>query len=110
MGGDDGLAPSPGLEPRPGRADALLGARRALGPARRDRLRGGDLTPAGATRFIGWSADALAANLDRVLYNQRFPVLPGVRARGLALRSLEMATDRIADDWEAKRGARPVLA
>ncbi len=60
--------------------------------------------------FIGWSADALAANLDRVVYNQRLLLLPGVRVHGLASRVLGMATERVAGDWEAKYGVRPLLA
>ena len=58
--------------------------------------------------WIGWSADARAAHLERVLCNHRFLLLP--RIHGLASRVLQMATERIAGDWSAAYAARPVLA
>ena len=61
-------------------------------------------------RVIGWSADARVANIGRVVCNHRFLLLPGVRVRGLASRVLRLAAGRIADDWSASCGVRPVLA
>ena len=61
-------------------------------------------------RLVGWSADARLANVGRVVHNNRFILLPGVRVYGLASRVLRMATARVADDWAAAYGARPVLA
>ncbi|MDE0578390.1 MAG: IS4 family transposase [bacterium] len=61
-------------------------------------------------RFIGWSADARAANLSGVVNNHRFLILPGVRVHGLASRALELAADRVASDWESSNGVRPVMA
>ncbi len=58
--------------------------------------------------WIGWSADARAAHLERVLCNHRFLLLP--RIHGLNSRVLQMATERIAGDWSAAYAARPVLA
>ena len=49
--------------------------------------------------WTGWSADARAANIRRVLCCHRFLVLPGVRVHGLASQVLRMATERVADDW-----------
>ena len=60
-------------------------------------------------RVIGWSADARVANIGAVVCNHRFLLLPGVRVRGLASRVLRLATARIADDWAASYGVRPVL-
>ena len=60
--------------------------------------------------WIGWSADARAANIGRVLCNHRFLPLPGVRVYGLASRVLGMATQRVADDWESRYLLRPVAA
>ena len=60
--------------------------------------------------FIGWSADARAANLPRLICNHRFLLLPGVRVHGLASGVLRMAGERVAQDWEAAYGVRPVLA
>ncbi len=61
-------------------------------------------------KWIGWSADARAANIRRVICHHRFLLLPGVRVYGLASRVLRMATERIADDWEARYAVRPVGA
>ena len=58
---------------------------------------------------IGWSADARVNNIGHVLNNNRFLVLPGVRVKGLASRLLRLATGRIADDWTAAYGIRPLL-
>ena len=42
--------------------------------------------------WIGWSADARADNLGRVICNHRFLVLPQVRVQGLASRAPRLAT------------------
>ncbi len=42
--------------------------------------------------------------------NSRFLVFPWVRVKNLASRSLALAARRLADDWEERWGARPVLA
>ena len=60
--------------------------------------------------WIGWSADARAANIGRVLCNHRFLLLPGVRVPALASQILRMATQRVADDWESRYSVRPVAA
>ncbi len=60
--------------------------------------------------FIGWSADARAANLGKVVNNHRFLILPGVRVHGLASCALDLAARRVAADWEAAYGVRPAMA
>ncbi len=60
--------------------------------------------------WIGWSADARAANIRRVICNHRFLLLGGVRVHGLASEVLRMAARRVADDWEARYSVRPVAA
>ena len=60
--------------------------------------------------WIGWSPEARAANIGRVVCNHRFLLLPGVRVHGLASEVLRMAAARVADDWEARYAARPVAA
>ncbi len=60
--------------------------------------------------WIGWSPEARAANIGRVVCNHRFLLLPGVRLHGLASEVLRMAAARVADDWEARYSARPVAA
>ncbi len=59
---------------------------------------------------IGWSADARVANIGKVVCNNRFLLLSGVRVKGLASRALRLATARVADDWATGYGERPVLA
>ncbi len=58
--------------------------------------------------WIGWSADARAANITRVVRRHRFPLTPGVRVYGLASEVPPMAAARVADDWEARYSVRPV--
>ncbi len=58
--------------------------------------------------WIGWSNDARAENISRVLCNHRFLVLPGVRVPGLASQVLRLARARVADDWDARYAVRPV--
>ena len=59
--------------------------------------------------FIDWSADARVANIGKVVCNHRFLLLPGVRVKGLDSRVLRLATERVAEDWAAAYGERPVL-
>ena len=60
--------------------------------------------------FIGWSADARAAQLRLMVNNHRFLLLPRVRIHGLASRVLELAASRVAIDWETAYKVRPVMA
>ena len=60
--------------------------------------------------YIGWSARARCAGLGRMVNNHRFLLLPSVRVPDLASHVLAQATGRVADDWEARHGDRPVLA
>ncbi len=60
--------------------------------------------------WIGWSADARAANIARVICNHRFLLMSGVRVHGLASLVLRMAAERVAGDWEARYAVRPVVA
>ena len=58
--------------------------------------------------FIGWSADARAANLGLLVENHRFLILPGARVRNLASHVLSLAARRLPEDWEAHAGERPL--
>ncbi len=57
--------------------------------------------------WIGWSADARADNLGRVICDHRFLVLPQVRVQGLASRALRLASARVATDWQDRYQLRP---
>ena len=61
-------------------------------------------------RWIGWCDDARVAHLDEIVCNQRFLLCPWVQVPNLASRVLAMAAARLADDWEAAGGRRPLLA
>jgi len=59
--------------------------------------------------WIGWNAKQRAKRLNWVVTNTRFLIFPWVHIQGLASKSLSMAAQQIADDWEAAHGYRPVL-
>jgi hypothetical protein len=59
--------------------------------------------------WIGWSERARYANLQRVVCNSRFLILPTVRVPNLASHVLSLSTGRLCDDWEERYGYSPVL-
>lgn len=60
-------------------------------------------------RWIGWSEPARRRNLQRVVSNSRFLILPWVRIRNLASSALALAARRLPDDWQARYRIRPLL-
>lgn len=59
--------------------------------------------------YLGWDDDARRANLQRVVCNSRFLILPAVRIRNLASSVLSLAAARIVADWENRFAVRPLL-
>ncbi len=59
---------------------------------------------------IGRSARARIANMGPVPDSHRFLIRPSVRVHGLASLALRLAAERVADDWRALYGVRPVPA
>ena len=59
--------------------------------------------------WVGWTVRQRGKRLNWVVTNTRFLIFPWLHLRGLASKSLSMAAGRIADDWEAVHGYRPVL-
>lgn len=59
--------------------------------------------------WIGWSDRQRRQNLQYIVNNSRFLILPWVRVRGLASKILSRAARRLAGDWEAHYGYRPLL-
>jgi hypothetical protein len=59
--------------------------------------------------WIGWTKEARERNHILVVNNSRFLVPPTVRVKCLASHLLGLAQNRLADDWEALYGYRPVL-
>jgi hypothetical protein len=58
---------------------------------------------------IGWTAAQRQRNLHLIVNNARFLILPWVHCKNLASRVLALITRRLADDWHARYGYRPVL-
>lgn len=61
-------------------------------------------------RWIGWDEAARKRNLQKIVSNSRFLILPWVQIRNLASTILSMAVRRIGSDWRARYAIDPVLA
>jgi len=59
--------------------------------------------------LIGWSESAHRANLQYVICNSRFLILPTVRVTNLASNVLSKVTKRLCSDWEKRYSYKPVL-
>lgn len=59
--------------------------------------------------WIGWDNQQRKENLQYVVNNSRFLILPWVHSKGLASRVLAMAARRLPADWQARYNYRPVL-
>ena len=60
-------------------------------------------------RFIGWSHEQREKNLQLIVNNARFLILPWIQSKGLASKILALAARRLPVDWAARYGYRPVL-
>ncbi len=60
-------------------------------------------------RWIGWVDDQRKANLQKIINNSRFLILPWVEVKNLASRALSLAVKNVPDDWQGCYGYRPVL-
>lgn len=83
-------------QPRP----AVVGCLQFSSPAWRMQAR---------DRWIGWDEAARRRNLQRVVQNSRFLLLPWVRVRNLATTVLALAARRLPQDWWEHYRVRPVL-
>jgi hypothetical protein len=59
--------------------------------------------------WIGWDEPTRRRNLQRVVNNSRFLILPWVRVKNLASRALSLATRRLGGDWSERYGVEPLL-
>lgn len=64
---------------------------------------------AGRDQWIGWEERARRENLPLVVNQSRFLILPSVQVPSLASHVLAQLTARLASDWQARHGYRPVL-
>ena len=60
-------------------------------------------------RFIGWNPLQRHRNLQRVVNNARFLILPWIQSKGLASKILSMIARQLPLDWSARYGFAPVL-
>ncbi len=60
-------------------------------------------------RWIGWSTQQRSRNLQYVVNNSRFLILPWVRVKGLASSILACAASQLIDDWRQHYGYKPML-
>jgi hypothetical protein len=80
--------------------DRVLGAMQFSSPAWRMAVREG---------WIGWDESARRANLQRVVNQSRFLILPWVRIANLASVVLARALRRLREDWQERYGVEPLL-
>ena len=60
-------------------------------------------------RFIGWSEEQRQRNLQLVINNARFLVLPWIESKGLASKILALAARELPRHWKHRYGFEPVL-
>lgn len=60
--------------------------------------------------WIGWSERARKANLEKVVCNSRFLIVPSVKVPHLASHVLALSLRRVAEDWGHRYGYVPVLS
>ena len=60
-------------------------------------------------RWIGWTDVERRRNLQLIVNNARFLILPWVRVRGLASKILSLCARQLPSDWQKRYGYRPLL-
>ena len=60
-------------------------------------------------QWIGWSPDQRARNLQYIVNNSRFLILPWVRVKGLASTILARSARQLPQDWRQRYGYTPLL-
>ena len=64
---------------------------------------------AGRERFIGWQEPERLRNLQLVINNARFLILPWIQSKGLASKILSRIARQLPVDWHQRYGYAPVL-
>jgi hypothetical protein len=59
--------------------------------------------------WIGWCAQARRANLNRVVANSRFLILPSIAVPNLGSHVLGLAAARVQADWPVRYGIAPLV-
>jgi hypothetical protein len=60
-------------------------------------------------QWLGWNPQQRAANLQLVINNVRFLILPWVKIKNLASKLLSLSAQIVADDWQRFYNYRLVL-
>lgn len=60
-------------------------------------------------RFIAWDEARRQKNLQLVVNNARFLILPWIQSKGLASKILSLVARQLPNDWHERYGYRPVL-
>jgi hypothetical protein len=60
-------------------------------------------------RWIGWNQEQRAGNLQKIINNSRFLILPWVQVKNLASAILARVCRVVPRDWEQQYGIKPVL-
>jgi len=59
--------------------------------------------------WIGWSDEQRQRNLQSIVNNGRFLILPWVRVKGLASKILAQSARQVPQEWKSHYGHRPLL-
>ncbi|MFA7062075.1 MAG: Druantia anti-phage system protein DruA [Pedobacter sp.] len=60
-------------------------------------------------KWIAWDDRQRAKNLQKIICNSRFLILPWIQIKNLASFTLALALRQVADDWNRVYGIKPVL-
>lgn len=80
--------------------DTIIGCLQFSSPAWR-------MTP--RDKYIGWSEEQRVKNLQKIVNNSRFLILPWIRVKNLASKVLAIASKIVQVDWEETYTYQPVL-
>jgi hypothetical protein len=59
--------------------------------------------------WIGWEEATRRSNLQKIVNQSRFLILPWIEIRNLASHVLSQLTGRVSEDWQQHYGLRPLL-
>lgn len=60
-------------------------------------------------KYIGWNHDQRKKNLNLIVNNARFLILPWIKSKNLASKILSLTARRLPDDWVDRYNTRPLL-
>jgi len=60
-------------------------------------------------RWIGWDSQTRSRNLQLIINNARFLIMPWIRSKNLASKILGLCARQVPLDWEQTYGYRPVM-